>query len=95
LTLLQLCLLVARIIQTRYTPYRDGIPGRGWMKWFRRRHPDLTLRMPQGLEYARTKGLCPESVQSFYKNLEELYDKHNYESSHVWNCDETGVQAGR
>jgi hypothetical protein len=94
LSLLQLRLLVARITQTRYTPFRDGIPGKGWMKWFCRRHPDLTLRKPQGLESARARGLCLEAVQSFYKNLGELYEKHNYESSHVWNCDETRVQAG-
>jgi hypothetical protein len=35
---------VFEITQHRWTPFRDGIPGDGWMRWFRRRHPELTLR---------------------------------------------------
>jgi hypothetical protein len=37
----QLKLKVAQLTQTRVTPFVDGIPGKSWMKRFRRRHPDL------------------------------------------------------
>ena len=83
------------MIQERITPFTYGILGRGWLCWFRKRHLDLTRRQVQGLELARAKGLCAENVASFYKNLEELYQKYQYPLDHVWNCDESGAQAGR
>lgn len=85
---------VYEITKHRLTPFRDGIPGRGWMRWFRFRHPELTLRAAQGLESARARALCPENVQTLYKNLERLYSLHNYPPERIWKCDESGAQAG-
>ena len=31
-------LKVAEICQSRETPFKDGIPGRSWLKWFKKRH---------------------------------------------------------
>ena len=39
----QLRLKVAEIIQDRVTPFRDGILGYGWIKWFKKRHLNLAL----------------------------------------------------
>jgi hypothetical protein len=86
---------VFEITQHRWTPFRDGIPGDGWMRWFRRRHPELTLRASQGLESARARALCPENVQSLYDNLERLYLLNSYPPDRIWNCDESGAQAGK
>lgn len=69
LTIAQLRLKVAEVVQTWETPFRDGIPGAGWLRWWRRRHPDLVLRSTQGLDTNRARGLCPENVKSFYHNL--------------------------
>jgi hypothetical protein len=63
------------------------------LKWFRKRHPEFTLRQPQGLEMKRTKALCPENVASLYMNLSNLYDQNKYEPHQVWNIDESGAQA--
>jgi hypothetical protein len=41
------------------------------------------------------RGLCPTSAASLYTNLGELYTSFHYPPSHIWNCDESGVQAGR
>jgi hypothetical protein len=95
LTIGQLRLKVAQICETRVNPFCNGIPGAGWLHWFRRRHPQLILRSAQGLEVNRARNLCLENVQSFYHNLESLYTKHNYDANHVWNCDESGAQTGR
>ena len=95
LSMQQLRLKVATIVQERVTPFRDGIPGDSWIKWFKKRHPDLTIRNSQGLEFARAKGLCPENVATFYKTLQDLYDTHGYTPDRIWNCDESGAQAGR
>ena len=81
--------------QGRWTSFKDGIPGRGWLQWFHNRHPELTLRSPQGLEEGRARGLNPTSVASLYENLQQAYDQHKYLPSHIWNADESGAQAGR
>ena len=86
---------VTEITQERWTPFRDGIPGRGWLKWFRHRHPELTLRSAQGSEEGRARALNPSNVASFYKNLEEAYDRHRYPAAYIWNADESGAQAGK
>ena len=86
---------VAEMTQDRWTPFKDGIPGRGWLRWFRNRHPELTLRSAQALEEARAKGLNPNSVASFYDNLQAAYQHHAYPPSHIWNADESGAQTGR
>ena len=85
---------VYEITKNRSTPFKDGIPGGGWMRWFKRRHPELTIRASQGLEIARAKALCPENVKSLYDNLEQLYNLHHYPPERIWNCDESGAQAG-
>lgn len=85
---------VYEITKNRFTPFRDGIPGGGWMRWFRHRHPELTVRAAQGLESARARALCPENVQTLYGNLERLYNMHKYPPERIWNCDESSAQAG-
>lgn len=96
LTPLQLRLKVAQATQTRDTPWSAvGVPGRSWLKNFKVRHPELSSRKSQPLEVARARGLCATRVNTLYKNLEELYSTFKYPPAHIWNCDESGVQAGR
>jgi hypothetical protein len=45
LNLTELRIKVAEATQLRDTPFIDGIPGTGWLYWFRKRHPKLSLRM--------------------------------------------------
>ena len=54
----------------------------------------MTLRHSQGVEAGRARGLCLDSVASFYANLAVLYDAHGYVPHQVWNCDKSGAQAG-
>jgi hypothetical protein len=95
LTMQQLRLKVSTITQERVTPFREGIPGKSWVRWFKQRHPDLTLKNSQGLEFARARGLCPEIVASFYGNLQDLYNTNKYAANNIWNCDESRAQASR
>jgi hypothetical protein len=95
LTMQQLCLKVATITQEKVTPFHEGILRRSWVRWFKLKHPDLTLRSSQGLEFVRAIGLCPENVASFYGNLQELYNTHKYLEINIWNSDESGIQVGR
>ena len=96
LTAAELCLKVATATQTRSTPWSaSGVPGKGWLCRFHSKHPKISTRRSQGLEVARAHALCPITAESLYANLETLYTAYNYPPSHIWNCDESGVQAGR
>jgi hypothetical protein len=56
LSMQQLRLKVATITQEKVTPFCEGIPGNSWIRWFKVRHPKLTLRTSQGLEFGRARG---------------------------------------
>ena len=73
LSAIDLKLKVAKICQTRGTPFKDGILGKSWLILFQKRHPHLVLRTPQPLEVSRARNLCPSMVYTFYTNLEHLY----------------------
>ena len=95
ISLSQCRLKVVEITQDRDTPFTKGISSPGWVKWFKVRNPTLTLRVAQGLEHCRAKGLCPENEVSLYDNLLDMYTRHKYPDTHIRNCDESGAQAGR
>ena len=96
LTAAELRLKVALATQTRATPWSaTGLPDKGWLRRFRVRHPEIATRKSQGLDVNRARALCPIIPNSLYANLEELYNAHNYPPSHIWNCDESGIQVGR
>ena len=96
LTTSQLRLKMALTTQTTDTPWsvvRDL--GKSWLRHFRLGHPELALRNIQGLEIGHARGLCPTRAANLYSNLEELCTSFYYPPSHIWNCDENGVQAER
>ena len=82
---------VSNIAMGRDTPFRNGIPGGGWLRGWKQRHPELSVGTSQALEVARAKGLCKFNVRSFYNNLEALYAMNKYSPDRIWNCDETGA----
>jgi hypothetical protein len=63
------------------------------LQWFKKRNLNLSLSVAQGLKVSRAKGLCPNNVVTFYKNKQQAYDLHNYTTSRIWNCDESGACA--
>ena len=91
----QLKTKVGEMIQSRLTPFKQGIPRNSWLKWFRVRNPHLVLRQLQSLDSKRARALCPSNVERFYTNLESLYTQHHYEAQSIWNIDESGIQANR
>jgi hypothetical protein len=90
----QLKMKVYEITKNRWTPFKHGIHGSGWMRWWRHRHPELTLRGSQVLEATRAKGLSQSNVATFYDNLEQFYSDYKYPLEHVWNCDKYGAHIG-
>ena len=47
------------------------------------------------LDRDKVVNLHPTVVSRFYDTLSVVYEKHAYNLDHIWNCDETGLQAGR
>ena len=77
----------------RKHPFKDDLPGQSWWECFKSRHPDVVLRLGEGLEMKRCIGLNHKSCSNFYSGLTTVITSHGYEASHIWNMDETGVQA--
>jgi hypothetical protein len=79
LTTTDLRVKVAQATQARQTPWSaTGLPGSGWLRSFRKRHPEISLRKSQELAVARARNMCPATVAGLYANLEYLYSLHNY-----------------
>jgi hypothetical protein len=87
ISITELKIKVVEATQMQQTPFKEGIPGAGWLRWFQKRHPKISLRTSQSLDVRRAKALCPEHVASFYENLEVMLAQC-YEPTQIWNCDE-------
>ena len=74
----------------RSHPFHNGSAGKDWYQSFARRH-NISSRMPQPLSYARARNCNPEVIEDFFDRLSELYTKHDFSPSQIFNADETGV----
>lgn len=41
---------VADVCQGRETPFKDGVPGKRWLEWFRKRHPRVVIEPAHALK---------------------------------------------
>ena len=78
LSSIQLKTKVYKITKNMWVPFKNGNPSGGWMRWWKRHHPELILYSSQAVEAAKASGLCQENVSSFYDSLEEFYSMHEY-----------------
>lgn len=53
-------LKVVELTQEKEIPCTNGVHGDSWVKQFKKRYHDLSLRTTQGLEQAKAKGLYSE-----------------------------------
>jgi hypothetical protein len=84
---------VKQLTSGRTSRFRAGMPGKKWWNFFSKRHPELVLRTPQGLDGKRAKYISPERCALFYSFLARTYEERSYSATHIWNMDETGVSA--
>ena len=86
---------MALITQDRLIPLICDIPIHGWLRWFRKHHPELSLCLAQGLDAKRAHSLCPDNVKTFCSNLQSVYNKYEYSPSKIWNCNESGIHVSQ
>ena len=73
---------------------KSGMAGRAWMDGFRKRHPELSLRKPEGVSSQRAASFNRAKVDQFYDVLEStLFTKdgvRNIPPENIYNADESG-----
>ena len=73
-------------------PFRNGSAGPDWLAGFRKRHPEIVLRIPEPTSVARVMGFNRPQVERFYSLLWEQIQNHSIDAGQLYNMDETGIR---
>ncbi|XP_047141250.1 uncharacterized protein LOC101238262 [Hydra vulgaris] len=65
--------------------------GKDWLSGFLKRHPELTIRVPEATSMNRAVGFNRPKVDQFFTVYEDILTKNAYEPQSIWNMDETGI----
>jgi len=65
--------------------------GKDWVRGFRKRHPELTLRSPEATSSARAQAFNRPNVMQFFNILQNLQQTKNFLPHRIFNVDETGL----
>lgn len=84
---------VFEITRIQSIPFKNEISSDGWLRWFKKCHSKLIVRVIQALTSFREKELYKKNEQTFYDNLSGLHALHDYLPKRISNCDEFDVQA--
>ena len=69
---------------------QSEMAGKEWTSAFCERN-GFSLRVPEKCSLGRAIGFNAAQVSRFFDNLKEVYGKHSYPPSRIYNMDETGV----
>ena len=90
----QILLAVQRFIEKdgRPNPFSDNKPGRKWFAALLKRHPQLSLRMPEQLESYRAIACTKEKLDHWYSDFIQFLELTEIpdDPRHFWNADESG-----
>ncbi|XP_004210911.1 uncharacterized protein LOC101236299 [Hydra vulgaris] len=65
--------------------------GKDWLSGFLKRHPELTIRVPEATSMNRAVGFNRPKVDQFFTVYEDILTKNAYGPQSIWNMDETGI----
>lgn len=69
-------------------------PGKGWVERFLKRHPELKLGKPSGLDPKRAQAFNKPTVKRHFELLEAIIKWYEIPPENIYNMDEKGVQRG-
>ena len=71
--------------------FRDGRPGKKWMRGFMRRHPQLSKVTGRSLDAVRAAATNPENIARLFALIKIIREEKNILPRNVFNCDECGI----
>lgn len=71
--------------------FKARIAGREWLRGFRMRHPEISLRQPETVSAARAMAFNRPQVQKFFNTLEMTLEKEKIGIDRIYNMDESGL----
>ena len=80
----------ANNILTRFNNEKQ-VAGVDWLQGFLRRHPEISLRLPEATSLARASGFNKPQVKKFFKLLSVIQKENQLTAQSVYNMDETGI----
>lgn len=85
-------LVVSYIMTNGIVYFKDGFPGEEWFLGFKKRN-NLSLKIPQNVEYARKKAMDPFTIHNYFSLLKDQLDNLalHKKPSHIWSLDDTSL----
>lgn len=71
--------------------FNNGIAGKEWLRGFRKRNPNISLRQPEPTSAARARAFNKPQVLKFFETLGTLMDTESIEPLQIYNMDESGL----
>lgn len=65
--------------------------GWDWLKGFRKRHPNISLRVPEPTSAARAQAFNKPQIEKFFALLTRTIEKFGFTPDRVFNVDESGL----
>ena len=74
------------------TIFKNSMPGRMWFSLFRKRHPEITVRVAQNFPLNRAEAMSPKVINDFFEMCSRKYNELDLCSKphQIFNADETG-----
>lgn len=65
--------------------------GKDWLRSFRLRNPNISLRQPEATSIARAESFNKPQVKTFFENLRSVINNEKIDKSMIFNMDESGL----
>lgn len=71
---------------------KNKMAGEDWLNGFRRRHPSISIRKPEGTSLSRATAFNETNVKEFFDNLAQAYQRiKDISANDIYNLDETAL----